>query len=88
MAKVTTLEAAEAMLASRQYHTAATLGKLLNITPMEASGLIYNIRHAKKYTTVETPLPNRKVKVLDIEGRCKKNNLWAQVLGLRTPNYS
>lgn len=88
MVKVTTLEAAEAMLASGKYHTAATLGKMLKITPMEASGLIYNIRHAKKYATKETQLPNRKVKVLDIEGRCKKNNLWAQVLGLRTPNFS
>ncbi|WP_413694468.1 hypothetical protein [Psychromonas sp. KJ10-2] len=74
-------EAAEYMLTSGEYFTAAKLGKELNVTAMVATGFIYNIRNAKKYETIETSLPNRKVKVLSIKGRSIGiNELWGLVL--------
>lgn len=79
--KVTTLEAAEIMLKSGQFYTASSLGKALGLPAYKASGLLYNIRHADKYQTIETAKPNRQVKVIDIEGRTKIANLWAMALG-------
>lgn len=79
--KVTTLEAAEIMLKSGQFYTASSLGKALGLPAYKASGLLYNIRHANKYQIIETAKPNRQVKVIDIEGLAKRNNLWALALG-------
>jgi hypothetical protein len=82
MASYTTGEAAEVMIESGGYFTATTLGEKLGITAKEASGLLYNIRVGKKYETLETALPNRKVKVMDISGRKAKKDLWRLALGL------
>lgn len=82
MCLITTGEAAEAMLESGGYFTAATLGERLGITAKEASGLLYNIRKGLKYETLETELPNRKVKVVDISGRKAKKDLWRLALSL------
>ena len=85
MATISTCEAAEVMLKSGSYYTAATLGKELDITAKEATGLLYNIRTGKKYETLVTALPKRTVKVVSIAGR-KINNadLWRVALGLQT----
>jgi hypothetical protein len=49
----------------------------MGISAKEASGLLFNIRVGKKYKTVETCLPNRKVKVCSILGRkTNSNELW------------
>lgn len=83
MCLIGTGEAAEAMLKSGGYFTAATLGEKLGITAKEASGLLYNIRVGKKYETLETELPNRTVKVVSISGRkVNKSDLWRLALGL------
>lgn len=82
MCLISTGEAAEVMLNSGGYFTAATLGQELSITAKEASGLLYNIRVGKKYETLETAMPNRTVKVVDIAGRKKKSDLWRLALGL------
>ena len=81
MAKISTLEAAELMLSTGDYYSAAKLAQATGIKAQKASGLIFNIRTSKKYTIVETPLPNRMVKVLDIEGRNKRKDLWSLALG-------
>jgi|GEM_PF-1144518 len=82
MASFSTGEAAEVMLESGSYFTAATLGEKLGVTAKEASGLLYNIRSGLKYETIETELPNRKVKVVDVSGRKIKGSLWRLALGL------
>jgi len=74
-------DAAEHMLCSGEFFTASKLGKELNVTAMVASGFIYNIRLSKKYETVETALPNRKVKLIAISGRkLSTSQLWQMVL--------
>ena len=82
MATFTTGEAAEVMLESGGYFTSATLGEKLGITAKEATGLLYNIRNGLKYETLETELPNRAVKVVDISGRKAKKDLWRLALSL------
>jgi N-acetyl-beta-hexosaminidase len=83
MCLISTPEAAEVMLKSGSYFTAAILGKKLSITAKDASGLLYNIRTAMKYDTIETELPNRTVKVVAISGRkVNKNDLWRLALGI------
>lgn len=81
----TTKEAAELMLKTGKYFSAATLGESLGITAKKASGLIYNIRMSKLYETEETKLPNRLVKVVSIDGRktCEQE-LWKLALGQRS----
>ena len=87
MALISTSEAAEIMLKNGGYFTAATLGKKLNITAKEATGLLYNIRVGKKYDTLETDLPNRTIKVLAISGRkVSESDLWRLALGIETTN--
>jgi len=87
MALISTSEAAEIMLKSGSYFTASTLGERLGITAREASGLLYNIRVGKKYETLETELPNRRVKLVSISGRKVNNNdLWRLALGQRSAN--
>ena len=87
MALISTSEAAEEMLKSGSYFTASTLGERLGITAREASGLLYNIRVGKKYETLETELPNRRVKLVSISGRKVNNNdLWRLALGQRAVN--
>lgn len=81
MKMISTEQAAEVMLESGKYYTAATLGKELDISAKQATGLLYNIRTANKYATLETPLPNRTVKVVAIKGRKKSiTELWAIAL--------
>lgn len=84
MCKLSTIEAAEVMLTSGDYFTAATLGRITGMGPKETTGLLYNIRTSKKYKTIETALPNRTIKVVSISGR-KANNidLWRLAIGLR-----
>lgn len=82
---ISTFEAAEFMLKNGGYFTAGTLGENLDITAKEASGLLYNMRVGKKYETLETALPNRRVKVVSISGRkINENDLWRLALGLGT----
>ena len=72
-----TNEAAEHMLNSGNYYTAATLATETSTSAKEASGLLCNIRNAKKYQTEVTPLPGRKVKVISISGNKKsQEKLW------------
>ncbi len=80
-----TQEAAEIMHRDGGWHTAATLAAKMEITAMRASGLIYNIRHSKKYKVEETPLPNRKVKVVSIQGRehCNQSLLRMAIFGVK-----
>lgn len=82
MSRKNTLEAAELMYSTGEFYTAATLAKALNIKAQKASGLIFNIRKCKKYEIEETPLPNRKVKVTDIDGQNKRQKLWSLALGM------
>lgn len=80
---ISTIDAAEFMLKSNSYFTAGELGKELGITAKKASGLLYNIRTGNKYNTLETPLPNRTVKLLSNSGRkTNMNDLWRTALGL------
>lgn len=72
-----TNEAAEHMLNSGGYYTAATLAAETTTSAKEASGLLFNIRNSKKYQTEITPLPGRKVKVIAIAGNKKSQaKLW------------
>ncbi|QYJ79394.1 hypothetical protein [Shewanella acanthi] len=74
-------QAAEHMLATGKYYTAGMLANELGISAVEASGKLFNIRHAGKYQCDCTPLPNRKVKVSAIKGRAtSKQVLWALAL--------
>ncbi|MGI2144474.1 hypothetical protein [Shewanella frigidimarina] len=76
-----TLTAAERMLATGQFYSAGILAAELGISAASASGLLSNIRISKKYRCVVTPLPNRKVKVVAINGKSiSKQSLWALVL--------
>ena len=72
-----TNEAAQHMLDSGTYYTAALLAAETSTSAKEASGLLCNIRNAKKYQTEITPLPGRKVKVISISGNQKSQaKLW------------
>ncbi len=82
---VDTNAAAEAMLEADKYFTSKSLAEKLNITAKKASGLLYNIRTTNKYETIETPLPNREVKVISIKGsKISRNKLWDLALNLKT----
>ena len=72
-----TLAAAEHMLSTGTFYSASELGAELGISAVEASGKLFNIRTSKKYQCDVTPLPNRKIKVVEINGRtiCSKS-LW------------
>lgn len=72
--------AAQLMLDASIPFDASTLGKAMGITAQKASGLLYNIRHSSKYNVTVTPLPNRKVIVLDIANRKVKANLWRKAI--------
>lgn len=79
-----TSEAAQHMLSTGEYYTAAKLGDEINASAKEASGLLYNIRTSTTYETEETPVPGRKVKVLAINGKTTpKVDLWKLALGHR-----
>lgn len=79
-----TSEAAEHMLKTGEYYTAAKLGDEINASAKEASGLLFNIRTSKMYETECTPVPGRKVKVLAINGKkTPKVDLWKLALGHR-----
>lgn len=83
MCIVSTIDAAEVMLKSGSYFTARTLGEKLSVSAKDASGLLYNIRKGGKYESLETELPNRKVKVVSISGRkINENDLWRIALSL------
>tara|TARA_Y100001001_G_scaffold59284_2_gene56124 strand:- start:5293 stop:5535 length:243 start_codon:yes stop_codon:yes gene_type:complete len=75
-----TENAAEVMMRTGEWYTAAKLGRELGVHAMKASGLIYNIRHSSKYKVEETSMPGRKVKVLDISGRVRNNDLWRKAV--------
>lgn len=78
---MSTLAAAERMLATCQFYSAGMLAAELGITAVDASGKLSNIRTSKKYQCVVTPLPNRKVKVIAINGKSiSKQSLWDLVL--------
>jgi len=78
-----TADAAQFMLDNGGYFDSATLGRSLGMTAKAASGLLYNIRISKKYMTLDTGLPNRKIKVVFIYG-CESysRDLWRLALGL------
>jgi hypothetical protein len=77
-----TNEAAEHMLKTRVFYTAAKLGDEIKASAKEASGLLYNIRKSEKYETECTHVPGRKVKVLSINGsQNSKADLWRLALG-------
>jgi hypothetical protein len=78
---MSTLAAAERMLATGQFYSAGILAAELGISAASASGKLSNIRSSKKYQCVVTPLPNRKVKVTAINGKSvSKMSLWDLVL--------
>ena len=66
-----TSDAAEKMLTTGSFYTAQTLGAEFGVSARVASGWLYNIRTCKKYGVIETPIPNRKVKVISINGKSK-----------------
>ena len=83
-ADIFTIDAAELMLSTGLWYTARELGKALGISSKAASGFIYNIRTTTKYNTMETSLPNRKVKVISIGSRAVySKKLWRIALGCR-----
>ncbi|RBP75298.1 hypothetical protein DET47_12337 [Shewanella putrefaciens] len=72
-----TLAAAEHMLSTGRFYSASELGAELGISAVEASGKLFNIRTSKKYQCDVTPLPNRKIKVVEINGRTiSSKSLW------------
>jgi len=78
---MSTLAAAERMLATGKFYSAGTLAAELGISAASASGKLSNIRSSKKYQCVVTPLPNRKVKVVAINGKSvSKQSMWDLVL--------
>ena len=82
-----TIDAAEFMLSTGLWYTARELGEALGITSKAASGFIYNIRTTTKYKTMETSLPNRKVKLISISNRASgTQDLWRLALGCRPQN--
>lgn len=82
MIKFNTQDIAEIMMKEGGYYTAASLANLLDISSKRASGYLFNIRTSRKYKTIDTGLPLRKVKVLSIDGRrMTKADLWKIALG-------
>lgn len=87
MSLIYTLDAAEFMLSTGLWYTARELGDALGIPSKTASGFIYNIRTTTKYKTMETSLPNRKVKLISISNRAAATqDLWRLALGCRPQN--
>jgi hypothetical protein len=83
MTELTTNEVAIHMLKSGKYYTAAELAKETGMTAKEASGKLCNIRKCVRYGTIETPLPNRKVKVRRVQGSEHINeSIWRMAIGL------
>tara|TARA_R110002050_G_scaffold268680_1_gene410856 strand:+ start:638 stop:850 length:213 start_codon:yes stop_codon:yes gene_type:complete len=65
-----------------EFYTSASLANYLDISSKRASGYLFNIRTSRKYITIDTGLPLRKVKVVSIQGRrMTKNELWKIALG-------
>lgn len=61
--------AAERMLKTKKSYTAAELGREFGVSAQRASGWLYNIRTTPRYKVEETELPNRRVKLISINGR-------------------
>lgn len=81
MSKLSTGTVAEIMLNNESFYTSSTLGHLLNVSARTASGYLYNIRKSKKYQTIDTGLPNRKIKVIGINGHSVLvAQLWKRLL--------
>ncbi|MEC4729105.1 hypothetical protein HWQ46_26740 [Shewanella sp. D64] len=73
-----TQDTAEHMLTTGKKYTAATLAMELGISTRQASAKLYNIRESRKYTTKQSSLPRRTVKVISISGRkLPASQLWA-----------
>ncbi|RZF94472.1 hypothetical protein EXT42_01645 [Pseudoalteromonas sp. CO302Y] len=64
-----TQKAAEKMLETGEFYTALEIGREFGESAKRGSGWLYNIRMGSRYETVETELPNRRVKVVAIDGR-------------------
>tara|TARA_R110002033_G_scaffold135713_4_gene175404 strand:+ start:87131 stop:87382 length:252 start_codon:yes stop_codon:yes gene_type:complete len=78
----TTENIAEIMMKEGEFYTSASLANYLDISSKRASGYLFNIRTSRKYITIDTGLPLRKVKVVSIQGRrMTKNELWKIALG-------
>lgn len=77
---LSTQEVAEHMLASGKAYTAATLKKELGLGQAYVSGKFYNIFMAKKYKTVLTCASPRTLRVVDIEGKQREQELWSTLL--------
>ncbi|MBO1897588.1 hypothetical protein HNW13_017770 [Shewanella sp. BF02_Schw] len=87
MIRFNTQDIAEIMLKEGGYYTAASLAILLDISSKKASWYLFNVRTSRKYKTIDTGLPLRKVKVISIDGRrLTKTDLWKIALGKKQVN--
>ena len=82
-----TQSAAEKMLETGRFYTALELGQEFKESAKRASGWLFNIRSGARYKTIETELPNRKVKLISIDGRTMPlNKLQNTALLFKRPN--
>ncbi|WP_435000067.1 hypothetical protein ACRZ5S_23095 (plasmid) [Vibrio scophthalmi] len=76
---MTTSEVAEHMFKTGRFYTAGMLKRELDISIEVATSRLFNIKAAKKYQTVCQGTPVE-VKVVDIQGKAVKAELWQSVL--------
>lgn len=82
-----TQQAAEKMLETGKFYTALEIGREFGESAKRGSGWLYNIRMGSRYETVETELPNRRVKVVAIDGRrVTINQLQNKALMFKRPS--
>ncbi|WP_350635683.1 hypothetical protein [Pseudoalteromonas sp. GW168-MNA-CIBAN-0100] len=82
-----TQTAAEKMLETGLFYSALELGREFNEGATRATGWLSNMRTCEKYTVIETELPNRKVKLVSINGRTTAlNQLQNQALLFKRPS--
>jgi hypothetical protein len=77
MKQISTQYVAERMLETGKQYSAANLAVELGVSSKIASAKLFNIRVSAKYKCLVTPKPNRKIKVIAINGMSlPKNKLW------------
>ncbi|MCW3171390.1 hypothetical protein [Shewanella subflava] len=87
MKQLSTSYVAEHMLQTGKLYSAAELAFELGTNTKVASAKLFNIRVTKKYECEIKPAPNRKVRVIAIDGvSVSKNALWDFVLFSRPIN--
>ncbi|GMQ49643.1 hypothetical protein [Vibrio sp. 10N] len=80
MEKLSTYEIAEHMLESGKAYSITTLYKELGLDKVYVAGKFHNIYVSKKYKVNVIEEKPRTIRVIDIENKCKRQNLWSSVL--------